>query len=307
MTVPHRLALAAVAVAVSAATLLAQLPIPVQGGQPPATQPPAQGRGRGRGAEPVQTPDPPPVASAIAATTAEITGPGKFYETLMELKPGDDLAHFHYVTKEYFVSGKANGQPYKTRIVIRRPADDGKFSGFILAESMHPSGNPWMFHFTHTYSMTEGHIGLEILTSATQGFSQFNPERYFDGLMSLPAAATIISPFGTRRAYNGGAFDRYHAGTDFAGAPGTPVLAAAPGRVVLVEALNVRGNATIIDHGWGVYTGYWHQSQQYVQVGDFVNTGQVIGAIGSTGRVTGAHLHWMVEFNGNFVNPKLFT
>ena len=93
----------------------------------------------------------------------------------MELKPGDDLAHFSYVTKEYFVSGTANGQPYKTRIVIRRPADNSKFSGLVLAESMHPSGNPWMFHFTHTYSMTEGHIGLEILTSATQGFTEFNP------------------------------------------------------------------------------------------------------------------------------------
>ena len=43
---------------------------------------------------------------------------------------------------------------------------------------MHPSGNPWMFHFTHAYSMTEGHIGLEILTSATQAFTEFNAERY---------------------------------------------------------------------------------------------------------------------------------
>jgi murein DD-endopeptidase MepM/ murein hydrolase activator NlpD len=133
--------------------------------------------------------------------------------------------------------------------------------------------------------------------------SQFTPERYFDGLMSLPAAATVISPFGTRRSYNGGAFDRYHSGTDFAGAPGTAVLAAAPGRVVLAEMLNVRGAATIIDHGWGVFTGYWHQSQQYVQVGDVVSTGQVIGAIGSTGRVTGAHLHWELWVGGVAVDP----
>ncbi len=133
--------------------------------------------------------------------------------------------------------------------------------------------------------------------------SQFTPERFFVSQMSLPAAATIISPFGTRRSYNGGAFDRYHSGTDFAGAPGTPVLAAAPGRVVLAETLNVRGLATIIDHGWGVYTGYWHQSQQYIQLGDFVNTGQVIGAIGSSGRVTGAHLHWELWVGGVAVDP----
>ncbi len=74
----------------------------------------------------------------------------------MELKPGDDMAHFKYEAHEYFVSGTANGQPYTTRIVVRRPADAAKFSGLVLAESMHPSGNAWMFHFTHTYSMTAG-------------------------------------------------------------------------------------------------------------------------------------------------------
>jgi len=125
-----------------------------------------------------------------------MTGPGRFYETLMELKPGDDLASFRYVTKEYFVSGKANGQPYKTRIVIRKPADDSKFSGLVLAESMHPSGNPWMFHFTHTYSMTEGHIGLEILTSATQGFTEFNPERYRDLSLGTGQTGEIIAQVG---------------------------------------------------------------------------------------------------------------
>lgn len=133
--------------------------------------------------------------------------------------------------------------------------------------------------------------------------STFTEPRQFNGPMGLPAAATIISPFGTRRSYNGGPFDRFHSGTDFAGAPGTPVLATAPGRVVLADTLNVRGMATVIDHGWGIYTGYWHQSQQYVSVGDFVTTGQVIGTIGSTGRVTGAHLHWEIWVGGVPVDP----
>lgn len=130
-----------------------------------------------------------------------------------------------------------------------------------------------------------------------------NPTRHFDGLMSLPAAASIISQFGTRRSYNGSDFNRFHSGTDFAGAAGTPVLAAAPGQVVLADTLNVRGMSTVIDHGWGIFTGYWHQSQQYVQVGDFVTTGQVIGTIGSTGRVTGAHLHWELWAGGVPVDP----
>lgn len=132
---------------------------------------------------------------------------------------------------------------------------------------------------------------------------RITPMRYFNGSMGLPAAATMTSPFGTRRSYNGGAFDRYHAGTDFAGVPGTPILASAPGIVVLADSLNVRGQATIIDHGWGVYTGYWHQTDQYVQVGEQVTAGQVIGTIGSSGRVTGAHLHWELWVNGVAVNP----
>jgi murein DD-endopeptidase MepM/ murein hydrolase activator NlpD len=132
---------------------------------------------------------------------------------------------------------------------------------------------------------------------------RFSPTRYFDGPMGLPAAASITSPFGRNRSYNGGPFDRFHSGTDFAGAPGTPVLAAASGVVVMVDRLNIRGNATIIDHGWGIYTGYWHQTEQYVSVGDIVSTGQVIGTIGSTGRVTGPHLHWELWVNGLPVDP----
>lgn len=131
----------------------------------------------------------------------------------------------------------------------------------------------------------------------------FNPERYMTGAMGLPAAAAMTSPFGSTRSYNGGEFSRIHAGIDFAGASGTPILAAAPGRVVMVDELHVRGLATIIDHGWGVYTGYWHQSERYVNLGDWVEARQVIGAVGSSGRVTGPHLHWEVWVNGVPVDP----
>jgi murein DD-endopeptidase MepM/ murein hydrolase activator NlpD len=133
--------------------------------------------------------------------------------------------------------------------------------------------------------------------------SGFTPTRYFDGPMGLPAAASITSPFGRKRSYNGGPRTFFHSGTDFAGAPGTPVMAAAPGVVVFADTLNVRGKATIIDHGWGVYTGYWHQTEQFVSHGDTVTVGQVIGTIGATGRVTGPHLHWEVWVNGVPVNP----
>jgi murein DD-endopeptidase MepM/ murein hydrolase activator NlpD len=141
---------------------------------------------------------------------------------------------------------------------------------------------------------------LDIITSV---MSIYTLERYFDGPMGLPAAAAVTSAFGATRSYNGGETSRRHTGTDFAGAPGTPVLAAASGVVVLADTLNVRGNAVVIDHGWGVFTGYWHQAELFVAVGETVTTGQVIGTIGSTGRVTGAHLHWEVWVSGVPVDP----
>ena len=128
--------------------------------------------------------------------------------------------------------------------------------------------------------------------------SQFSSTRYFEAAMGLPAAAPLSSYFGNFRSYNGGTLQSVHIGTDFLAAPGAPVLATAPGRVVLADTLNVRGVATILDHGWGVYTVYCHQTERYVQLGDMVTTGQVIGSVGSTGRVTGAHLHWELWVNG---------
>ena len=59
----------------------------------------------------------------------------------------------------------------------------------------------------------------------------------------------------------------------------------------------------MIDHGWGVYSGFWHQSEFLVQVGEFVAPGQVIGLVGDTGRGTGAHLHWELWVNGVQVDP----
>ena len=188
----NRFLLASLAFAIGGITILGQLPIPVQGQRGPQAP---QGQRGARGGQPAAPPAP-MVVSPIAAVSAEITGPGKFYETLMELKSADDLAHFNYVTKEYFVSGMANSQPYKTRIVVRKPADNTKFSGLILAESMHPSGNPWMFHFTHVYSMTAGHIGVEMLTSTPQGLAEFNPERYKDLQIANGQANEVLAQVG---------------------------------------------------------------------------------------------------------------
>ena len=128
-------------------------------------------------------------------------------------------------------------------------------------------------------------------------------ERAWINSLSLPAAAPINAVFGTLRSYNGSPFDRYHGGVDFAGAPGTAILAAANGVVAMVDRLQIRGNTTVIDHGWGLYTLYAHQDEILVAAGEAVESGQLIGTVGSTGRSTGPHLHWEVWVNGVNVDP----
>ena len=126
----------------------------------------------------------------------------------------------------------------------------------------------------------------------------FTPTRRWHGPFLPPVEAAISSYFGTRRSYNGGPYNSYHAGVDFDAGMGTPVHAPADGVVVLAEPLAVRGNAVVLDHGWGVLTGYWHLSSIEVSVGQEVRAGDVIGRVGSTGLSTGAHLHWEVWVGG---------
>jgi len=118
-----------------------------------------------------------PVMSPLPAFK-EVTGPGPMFTALQRLPADEDLAHFKYIVKEFFISGTAQGQPYTTRILVRRPADAKKFSGIVLAEPMHPTGNSWVFHFLHTYAMSQGHISLEIVTGSVPLFTQANAERY---------------------------------------------------------------------------------------------------------------------------------
>jgi len=139
--------------------------------------------------------------------------------------------------------------------------------------------------------------------------SPATPVQLWNGIFSSPAVYPdqFTSRYGTRRTYHGIGTDLtvegFHTGLDFAGGSGLQIFAPAPGRIVFAAPLTVRGNATIIDHGWGVYSGFWHQSEILVKVGDVVEQGQVIGLVGGTGRVTGAHLHWEVWVNGVQVNP----
>jgi murein DD-endopeptidase MepM/ murein hydrolase activator NlpD len=151
------------------------------------------------------------------------------------------------------------------------------------------------------------------LTQAEQArlsevFSAVSPRPLWEGLFGLPLTSIrVTSPFGGRRSYNEGPVSGFHAGLDLGGASGTPIYAPAAGRVVLAEKLIVRGNAVVLDHGLGVFTGYWHQSQSVVQVGQMVQRGDIIGYVGDTGLVSGPHLHWEMRVGGIAVDPMQWT
>lgn len=114
------------------------------------------------------------------------------------------------------------------------------------------------------------------------------------------------SPFGTRRSYNGGPYSSYHAGQDFGAPAGIPIAAPAAGVVVLADKLSVRGNAVILDHGRGIFSGYWHLSEISVEAGRIVQAGDLLGLVGTTGLSTGAHLHWELRVYGVAVDPMQF-
>jgi murein DD-endopeptidase MepM/ murein hydrolase activator NlpD len=133
------------------------------------------------------------------------------------------------------------------------------------------------------------------------------PEKLWDGIFSLPVdqkyAGCYTSWVTNKRSYNGSEYIYLHTGLDICGQIGDPIYASADGVVVFAGPLTVRGNATMIDHGLGVYSAYMHQSEILVNVGDHVEQGQLIGRVGNTGRVEGPHLHFEILIGGVQVDP----
>jgi murein DD-endopeptidase MepM/ murein hydrolase activator NlpD len=137
-------------------------------------------------------------------------------------------------------------------------------------------------------------------------FSGFTAQRLWSGPFIAPGQGTITSIYGEGRSYNGGPVTDYHKGTDFGGNTGDPVVAAAAGRVAFAGTLRVRGGTVIVDHGAGVFTAYNHLSSIDVKEGALLKAGDPIGDIGSTGLVTGPHLHWEVIVRGVEVDGRLW-
>jgi murein DD-endopeptidase MepM/ murein hydrolase activator NlpD len=211
----------------------------------------------------------------------------------------------------------AEADPGSTPFTLNGTFADGSSFNFqqsvLLISGNYPEADPLTVDPTTIdpkVTQPEDDMIKNLVTPATS-------TRYWTGLFLNPTknydvATEITANYGERRSYNNGALKNFHTGVDFGGGVGLPITAPADGKVVYADGpLTVRGNTTIIDHGWGVYSAYFHQSEIDVKVGDTVKAGDIIGKVGNTGRVedanafvgAGAHLHWEIWVNGIQVDP----
>lgn len=136
------------------------------------------------------------------------------------------------------------------------------------------------------------------------------PTKQWTGAFRRPNSARMSTGFGVRRYYNGVfAQDYYHRGVDYAAGTGSPVVAPAAGKIALIDfeknGFKVHGNTVGIDHGQGVISILMHLNSipSSLKEGDFVQAGQQVGTVGSTGASTGPHLHWGLYVNGVAIDP----
>lgn len=139
-------------------------------------------------------------------------------------------------------------------------------------------------------------IKKAISISSTQFKSNFKFLKPVDGLIS--------SRYGKKRYING--LPRSpHLALDIAAPTGTKIISPEFGKIILIGDFFYSGNYVVIDHGYGLITSYSHLSKVTVKEGQLIDKGQKIGEVGSTGRVTGPHLHWTVYLNQIRINPEI--
>ncbi|MYG90935.1 MAG: peptidoglycan DD-metalloendopeptidase family protein [Chloroflexi bacterium] len=145
-------------------------------------------------------------------------------------------------------------------------------------------------------------VARDIAVRFSDHISVSGPPRW-NGPWILPVEGEVTGVFGAQRTYDGVQAQGWHHGHDIAAQHGDPIVAPAPGTVVWTGEVILHGIGVIIDHGAGVYSGYWHMSLIAVREGMDVAPGDWLGNIGNTGLSTGPHLHWEVIIQGVDVDP----
>lgn len=204
----------------------------------------------------------------------------------------------------------------KVLMNINQGPDEAMASDMEAAQQPTTSGGPQVLlqHrelFTrHAFSLVNELNSQVVLEEVTQQdilhFMQENKEVMLATPSIWPARGRLTSGFGYRRSPFGGGSGRMHRGLDIANKVGTPIIAPAKGVVTFAGWDNAYGNAILIDHGNNVVTRYAHLQSVNVTVGKQVQRGEVIGAMGNTGRSTGPHLHYEVQVAGVPVNPMRY-
>ena len=128
------------------------------------------------------------------------------------------------------------------------------------------------------------------------------PVKLWQGNFIAPVSGRRQGTFGRKRILNGQP-RRPHTGEDISAPEGEPIVATNGGRVVLVGDYFFNGQSIVIDHGFGLFSMYFHLSEISVAEGERLKRGQIIGKVGKTGRVTGPHLHWGMRLNGARIDP----
>ena len=145
-------------------------------------------------------------------------------------------------------------------------------------------------------------VAYDIAVRFTEHTAVTGPPRW-QGAWILPVEGEVTGVFGAQRSYDGVVAPGWHHGHDIAAQQGDPIVAPAHGTVVWTGELVLHGMGVIVDHGAGVYSGYWHMSLIAVRAGHEVAPGDWLGNIGTTGLSTGPHLHWEVIVRGIDVDP----
>ncbi len=172
----------------------------------------------------------------------------------------------------------------------------------VVDEVDYPKGGTIRLSKAQVEARKDDEAKAEMRAHRDAAYALLRPETRFVVPFQRPVEGRTTSPFGVYRTYSDGGRS-FHTGLDLANRAGTPVVAAAPGEVVMAEEQAIFGNAVIVHHGQGVTTSYNHLQRIDCAVGDRLEAGAPIGRLGSTGQSTGPHLHFSMVVGEEAVDP----